>query len=171
MRYLGWNEPNPCCIVDTTPYAIMPPEGNEALYWSVHYHMHCVKYEVAVSMAPDMYRIVRYSGPYPGSMNDLTIARLPQTGIAALLEEGETVLADGGYTGDPRFLCPYRRNQRQVDPEEAEEWNRAVASARWKVEALNERLKNWSILANVYRHDLELHPLFFSAVARLTNLL
>lgn len=145
----------------------MPAESPEEC-WSTHYHRYCLKYEVAVSLAPEIYLIVHAAGPFPGSMHDLTIARSP-IGVASLLDEDERALADGAYLGDERFMAPFRRNQLEHDPER-ERWNRVIHEYRWKVEALNERLKNWRILSSVYRHELELHGLYFRNVCKLVNL-
>lgn len=157
------------CIVDTTPFEVEVPPLTGAEYWSTHYHKYCVKYEVAVSMAPGSYRILHIAGPFVGSMHDLTIARMPDLGIATVLGEDEQALGDAGYLGDPHFMAPYRRNQ-LVEETERRQWNRYVHAFRWKVEAVNERLKNYMILKSKYRHSMKNHSLYFCIVAKLVNL-
>jgi hypothetical protein len=69
------------------------------------------------------------------------------------------VEADNGYVGHAdKIKCP----DNTCNPKE----NLAMqAHVRSWHETLNERLKNWGILAQVYRHDIVAHGTVFHACA------
>ena len=100
-------------------------------------------------------------GPFPcGEWPDISIFR---DSLMHLLGNGERVEADNGYRGEPE----------SVDlPEECvDERQREVKSrVRARHETMNNRLKNWSILSNSFRHPVEKHLLVFNSIAVITQL-
>ena len=102
--------------------------------------------------------LVWIQGPYPaGKYPDITIFRMC---LAHFLDPYERVEADDGYVGEaPRLVkCP----SCPTNPEA----NLAMQGrVRYRHETLNGRLKNWGILQQVYRHDVEKHGDVLRAVA------
>ena len=87
--------------------------------------------------------LVWVSGLLPGSVHDLTAARI--WGIpGALAAAGLATLSDKGYTGagDP-VLTPYRGRNKPASQKDA---NRAHARLRAPGERANAQLKTWHIL-------------------------
>ncbi len=101
-------------------------------------------------------------GPYPaGRWTDVKIF---DDILSNLLEPGERVEADNSYVGRAdKVKCP---NNNCNPPK-----NLGMQStARSRHETFNGRLKNWSILENVYRHDITVHGTVFYACAVITQL-
>jgi hypothetical protein len=100
------------------------------------------------------------NGPYPaGEYNDLGIARRC---LIHFLNENEFYIADGGYRdGGQWSVTPSGRNSYR---------DRQMAVVRSRHETINSRLKEWRILADMFRHPLEKHHLAFRAVANITQL-
>lgn len=159
------------CIVDTTPYKICCPASRRdaGKFWNSHYKQHCLKYEVAIMLDAARMKIVWVSGPFAGSVHDLTIASTKFNNhlslVRTLRQARETAVADKGYIGSPQFVCPPRGNMVHHH-----DGRSALLSHRWKVEAVNHRLKTWKILKMQFRHDLSKHQLCFMVVAKLVNL-
>ena len=117
-----------------------------------------MRYEVGVAIATGW--IVWINGPFPaGEWNDLTIAR---SSLHEYLHNNEYYIADGGYRDGGQFsITPsgvhdYGERQRQV--------------VHAKHETINRKLKQWAILNNKYRHDLQRHGKVFHAVANIVQL-
>ena len=102
--------------------------------------------------------IVWVSGPYPcGEYPDLKIAR---EGIIHFLEEGEVLIADGGYKGEEKIWHKgHKKSSARIE-----------GVARVGHETVNGRLKNFNILEQRFRHDLSFHGRCFYAVANLVQL-
>ncbi len=80
------------------------------------------------------------------------------------LEPVERVEADEGYRGHPdKIKCPGN------DANLAENWG-MQGRVRARHETLNERLKNWGILSQVFRHHIMMHGDVFRACAVVTQL-
>jgi len=95
-----------------------------------------------VISAPDG-EILWVSGPRPGSVHDLTAARIRGI-IRELAAAGPIVLADKGYIGaGQHVLTPYRGRGK---PESQKAANRVHARLRTPGERANAQLKTWHIL-------------------------
>jgi hypothetical protein len=106
--------------------------------------------------------MVWWNGPYlPG---DYTNNMIFQDALASELEPGERAETDWGYLHSAPFytMVPYGTE----DPARSE----MTARVRLHHETCNNRLKNWNILAVLYRHDVQRHQNYFGAVAALVQL-
>ena len=83
----------------------------------------------------------------------------------SLLKKFERVEADDGYIGEaPMYIkCPKSFS----NPEITEYMQQRV---RNRQETINRRFKNWGVLKQVYRHDLDDHCDVFYAIAVITQL-
>ena len=81
------------------------------------------------------------------------------------MDEGERVEADDGYRGDsPTYVkCPASIGNH-------EESEQASAFVRRRQETINKRFKQWGILKQVYRGDLQKHGQAFRVCAIFTQL-
>jgi hypothetical protein len=147
-------------IVDSSSFEIQKPSINESLFYSVKHKAHVLKYEVVCSLLDP--EILFYSGPYPGSYHDLTIAR-----NSILLELGprELLLGDLGYVGERAIVTPIKNcifdEQFQI--------NMQIHSLRHSIERVFARIKNWKSMQIVWRHEMEFHFYCFSVVINLVN--
>jgi hypothetical protein len=118
-----------------------------------------LRFEVGVCIKTGV--ICWVNGPYkPGLFNDLMIFRdklLPR------LIHGETVEADRGYRGEPIFTSvPF------VD--DTEEQEKFKTNARMRQENANKFFKEWDILKQVFRHNVNKHCPVFWAIVTLTQI-
>lgn len=148
---------NNCFVyVDGTDCPVQEPQGFNRRYYSHKFKSAGLRYEVAVSL--DSGDIVWVHGPYPcGSYPDVLIFR---RGLKSVLEDGEFVLADKRYNENccitPRTLSS------PINPALHE----AFADRH---ETVNNRLKDFFVLRNTFRHDRNLHGVAFHAVANVTQ--
>ena len=142
--------------VDGTDCRIREPSMFDTKWFSHKFKGPGLRYEIAVAIHGG---IVWINGPYPcGSWPDLRIAR---DGIIHLLDEGEMLIADGGYGGDPHIFTPTGLN---------DGWSRCMSMIRARHETLNGKLKNFNVLNQPFRHDLDKHQSCFLAVANLVEI-
>lgn len=114
-----------------------------------------LRYELAVPISSGC--IVWANGPYPcGSYPDIKIFN---DQLVHLLEPNELVLCDKGYSG-PHCIHNLGHND-----------NNLSGTLLARHETVNRRLKHFNILANRFRHRLELHSICFHAVLNLTELM
>jgi len=126
-------------VIDGTLIAIDRVAKDRPFYSGKH-HRHGMNLQVISS--PDG-AILWVSGPLPGSVHDLTAARIWGI-IRALAAAGLIVLADKGYIGaGQHVLTPYRGRGK---PESQKAANRAHARLRGPGERANAQLKTWHIL-------------------------
>ncbi len=121
-----------------------------------------MRYELATTIATG--DIVWINGPFPcGAWNDITIFR---HSLLKALDGNERVEADDGYTGESPHItkCP---SAVMAHPPEL---NNIRQRSRNRHETVNERMKNFAILWEEYRHDLTQHGYVFRAVAVLCQL-
>lgn len=133
----------------------------EWLYYSVKKSRHTLKYEIACSMVDST--IIWINGPFPGSTHDLTIAR---AAFIRRLGIQEKALADKAYVGDMHFIPPYRPARTNAE----RVWNRQHHQVRQKIERLIKRVKQFCILKETWRHDLDLHHIVFTVCCNITNI-
>ena len=125
--------------------------------YSKKFNHGAVKYEIAISLATG--RAVWISGPHRGGKNDQTIF---DEGLRHKIKQGKLVIADGGYSG-PMVSAP--------DPNEPKPVRRFKARARSRHETFNGRLKYFSILGDMFRHEpTQKHALALYAVAVTVNM-
>jgi hypothetical protein len=117
-----------------------------------------MRYELAIGIHTGW--IVWVNGPFPaGEFSDLNIARRC---LVHFLHENEFYIADGGYRdGNQWSVTPSGRHSYK---------DRQMAVVRSRHETINARLKEWNILAVMFRHPLEKHSMVFRAVANITQL-
>ena len=75
-----------------------------------------------------------------------------------MLPPGEMVEADKGYRGEPFYV-------RVPDSAVSNADKKASARARARQETINSRLKSFGCLSQRFRHPLDKHCVFFTAVA------
>ena len=129
--------------------------------WSYRFKKSGVRYEVGLCIKTG--DICWWNGPYErGIWNDGMIFK---DALVSMLEYGKRCEPDGGYRGSaPEFVkCP------KGVWGESGKWV-MQQRVRSRQETVNERLKNWGILATPYRHDFNLHQTVFAAVIVLLQL-
>ena len=82
------------------------------------------------------------SGPLPGSVHDLTAARIWGI-LRELAAAGLITLADKGYQGADDAITPYKGKKKLQSQKQA---NQAHAALRSPGERANAQLKTWRIL-------------------------
>lgn len=149
-------------ILDTTSCFIERPSEHQRIFYSGKSKKHEIKYELGIDMDGT---IIWVSGGWPGSLHDLTIAR--QSGILEKLGEGELIIADKAYLGDPHFLTPLKGKATSVH---GLCFNKLIAQIRIAVEHTFAYFKAFSCLSKKWRHKLCLHRIVFFVLANIINL-
>ena len=98
----------------------------------------------------------------PDEKNDLKILR---SSLMTWLEPFERVEADDWYEGEAphKVKCPSSSGI-------PEKKHRIIGIVRRRQETVNMRFKQWSILNQVFRHDLCIHGRFFTAIVVISQL-
>jgi hypothetical protein len=139
--------------LDGTDCRIQEPRPFNPKWCSHKFKGPGVRYEVGLCIQTGW--IVWVHGPYPcGSHPDLKIARM---GVFTQLNEGEMVVADGGYR-DGRVFADTPTGMNNAD-------QRMKSIVRARHETVNGRIKNFRILKDIYRSNLDDHGLVFKACA------
>lgn len=139
--------------VDGTDCGINEPGVFNPDWYSHKFHGPGVRYEIGISTTGS---IVWVNGPFKcGTYPDIKIFT---EGMYNCLATDEFVIADRGYSGDA-CITP------DTVPMEHISLHKRI---RARHETANERLKNFNVLRNVYRHDISTHRYCFHAVAELT---
>ncbi|CAF2093802.1 unnamed protein product, partial [Rotaria magnacalcarata] len=142
-------------IVDSTFIAIPQPEDSTKR--KTYYHAKSpTNYALKVQMTCDFsHRIVHVSEFYRGSVHDITILR--ESGLLEHLNDSVQVIADKGYIGEEYVVTPRKKHHGRELDEEDKDFNRTINSARAAIENINQRLKTYAILGDVYRGDIDDH--------------
>ena len=130
-------------------------------WYSFKFKKSGLRYEVGLSIVGG--EICWISGPYqPGLYNDLEIF---WASLATYLDPFERVEADDRYVGEAplRVKCPAC----VTIPEEREHMMKRVRSRQ---ETINRRFKQWKILKQIFRHDIQVHRDVFASIAVITQL-
>ena len=145
--------------MDGTDCRIQEPTPFDSKWFSHKFKAAALRYEVGVCIQTG--EIVWVNGPFPcGHWPDLRIAR---NDLIFMVDQGERILADGGYRdGNQYFETPNGLH----NPDQ-----RMKAAARARHETINRRLKQWTVLSKVFRHDMDKHGLCFHAVANISHML
>lgn len=161
-RYAG-NTGNVCLVtVDGTDFPIYEPNPFWKGWWSHKFNGPGLRYEIAICIVTG--HIVWVNGPFPcGAYSDIGIFRL---NLRQMLDEGEMVIADRGYSGEPQhILTPYH-----LLAEQDAALRKTASVARSRHETGNRRLHMWGCLGQRWRHAYELHWIGFHAVAVIEQL-
>lgn len=148
--------------VDCTDIEIQEPDTFSKCWYSHKINGPGLRYEVAVSLKRGF--LVWIHGPFPcGEWPDVKIFRHC---LKSFLDENERVEADDGYIGEEPVSCKtpggfYSR---------CEGVDGARRRLRCRHETANSRLKNFGILSQKYRHEVDEHAFVVRAVAVLVQL-
>jgi hypothetical protein len=135
-------------------------KGNpyDSRYKSYKFGKAGLRYEVCICIRTG--DIVWVNGGYPaGRMNDVKIYNKK---LKYMLEPGELLEADNGYGGQQQI----RKKENFVSRVD----RRAKARALARHEHVNGLLKNFGVLAQMFRHDIKFHSTCFAACATLTQM-
>ena len=106
--------------------------------------------------------IVWINGPFRCGLPDISIA---QQALLGNLAKNKMVEADAGYEGEDWHIrtpaAHHCRSEKEKDMK---------SHARHCHEMVNERLKNFDVLSDDFRHSIEKHSSCFRAVSILTQL-
>jgi hypothetical protein len=149
-----------CLItVDGTDFKIQEPTPFWKGWWSHKFNGPGLRYELGISIQSG--DIVWAYGPFPcGKWPDITIFR---HALKHQLDPGEMVEADNGYQGEPRKI----RTKKDYLTKEDKQM-KSVARARH--ETANKRIKQFGVMKQVFRHDINKHHYFLDATVVLTQL-
>ncbi len=73
-----------------------------------------------------------------------------------MLSDGEKVIADGGYKGEPAIITPGKSRNREHYIQ--------MGKARARHETFNGRMKTWGYMKNTFRHLKSKHNILFRLV-------
>jgi hypothetical protein len=132
-----------------------PTNAYDTAYFSHKSKSAGLAYEIALLVHHS--RCVWMNGPFPAGKNDLSMFR---EGLAAKIPEGMKVIADKGYNA--RDVVDIISTPNSHDSKKVSEYK---SRARARQETFNARLKNFGVLEQRFRHDLEKHKIAFEAVA------
>ena len=139
--------------VDGTDFRIQEPKPFSTKWYSHKFRGPGIRYELVVCIKTGW--IVAYNGPFPcGRWPDIKIFR---SMLKQRLYWNEKVIADRGYRGDSSVCHPGTAVNGQH--------RYAMSVLRARHETINGRLKTWTILKNVFRHDITKHHIVFGAIA------
>ena len=102
--------------------------------------------------------LVWFNGPFKAAQHDISIF-CSENGLKHQIPEGKRVIADRGYASkrDAKVLSTPNSN----DPVEV---RKLKSRARARLESFNEKIKNFRVLSECFRHTLDDHKLVFEAV-------
>ena len=109
--------------------------------------------------------IVHLDGPHPpGDWNDLMTFR---THLKDKLDDGERVIADDGYKAEDPYCVVAPGGLRAGDNKQKKKARGLVGGRH---ETINERVKQFKVLTDRFRHDIGKHGDCFRACVVLTQL-
>lgn len=129
----------------------MEPRPFSTTWFSHKFKGAAIKYEIAVDLDGN---IVWVSPPYRGSINDKTIFR---QGLRFLIPERYLAVADQGYTAGPNLTIVS-----EFDSVDVILFKKRLLSRH---ETANKRIKDFAVVSTKFRHGVDLHHIFFDAVA------
>jgi len=153
-----------CCLVtvDGTHFrirnrCIAGSKRYNKKWFSHKFESAAVTYEIAVCIKTG--DIVWIHGPFPAATPDISMFRYK---LKQMLLPHELVLSDRGYRGDFKCRTPHDAFNKQH--------KRAMAALRARHETVNRRFKTFSALNQCFRHEPNLHHMFFRSAAVLIQL-
>ena len=142
--------------IDGTDCRIFEPTPFDTKWYSHKHNGPGLRYEVGICIVSG--HIVWVSGPHECGIPDITIAR---EGILHILEDGEKIIADGGYRGEAAI---WHKGHNQYSA-------KLEGVVRARHETANKKLKDFGVLTQRFRHHLSLHGFCFHACANLVQLI
>ena len=163
FRHYDSNGSESLVSVDGVDFKIREPQYTVGtpgyrIWYSHKFNGPGLRYELGICIQTG--DIVWIAGPFPaGDYNDVEIFQL---GMMNYLDEGETVEADSGYTGDLPVCTPddFGGNIK---------WRRMKGRARARHETINGAIKHYAIMGGVYRHSLHKHYSLMKVVCALVQ--
>jgi hypothetical protein len=157
--------------VDGTVCEVERPGDNnlQHLYYNAHWKIHAVDYIVAVRIRDGFFCFI--SGPYLGSMNDLSC--LYYSGLLHQLLVGEKIIADSGFVGlDPsQAVVPYKPSPHHPLSIPQITVNMVINSPREIVDNALHKLKIFDVLVDRFRGDISSHQRLFVVCCQIANFL
>jgi hypothetical protein len=143
--------------LDGTDFRIQEPRPFSTKWFSSKFRGPGLRYKVGLCIRTG--HIVWVYSSYPcGEYPDLKLAR---EAFSHMLGQNEKAIADRGYR-DIHFVTPYScRTERSL---------RVLKHLLARHETVNKRFKDFVILREIYRHDLDFHIYCFQAVANIVQL-
>lgn len=142
------------CSLDGIDFKINEPVPFSAKWYSHKFKGPGLRYEIGLNIKTG--DIVWKFGGYPcGDFPDLKLAR--QSFVCSLMANEKTV-ADRGYNDANYFILPNAVNSVR---------HNQIMSRH---ETINKRIRQFKILKDTFRHNLDLHPQIFHAILNLTQL-
>jgi hypothetical protein len=140
-------------IVNSTCIAV--PEPHDSEQRKKYYNAKSpTNYAIKVQIACDFrHRIVHVSECYHGSIHDITVLR--ESGLLEHVEESVQIIGDKGYIGEEYVVTPRKKPHGRELTQEDKDFNRDINSARAAIENINQRLKSYAILGNIYRGPVD----------------
>ena len=158
-RYRGQSPlPGINVVIDGTSCPIQEPRKEFSKGWSAFKFgkKAGVTYEVGQCLATGW--IVWTNGPYPAG--DFPDKKIFDRELILMLDEGETVLADAGYSGRDTYITTSNMY----------ETNKVKKRAKARLEQFNSRLKHYNVLKVPFREEKARHYDVFHAVAVIVQL-
>eukprot|EP01091_Cochliopodium_minus_P010793 TRINITY_DN2946_c0_g1_i1.p1 TRINITY_DN2946_c0_g1~~TRINITY_DN2946_c0_g1_i1.p1 ORF type:complete len:192 (+),score=16.86 TRINITY_DN2946_c0_g1_i1:422-997(+) len=175
-RFFDWNI-SPSFVIDSThcpiERSILERDfgENREIYHSFKDKKHAcysIKYQFLVSMSRP--RIIHVSSGFPGSIHDLTIARI--SGIVDFaLNNGERGKGDKAYAGCAAFVTPFKktRNRPRLSDDQ-KQFNKSLEKYRNNVERVNSRIKIFKCTVHQWRHEINDQPRVLNLLASIINI-
>jgi hypothetical protein len=144
--------------VDCTSCRIWEPRKPFSSGWSSKKHgkKAGLTYELCTCIATGF--IVWTNGPFPAG--DWPDKKIFDRNLILEIQRGEKLLADSGYTGRETYVTI--SNRFETDP--------IKKRIKARHEQVNGWMKQWHVLADVFRHDRTYHYNCFQAVACITQI-
>lgn len=164
--------PDLLAIIDATEQPIERSSDNatQKAHYSGKKKRHTRKTQIIVNENGEIRAV---SGSIPGSVHDLELFR--QSGAAKRIPEEVTAGGDSGYQGLHNELpkhsvfVPHKATRGHPLTPDQKLVNRELSSIRIRVENTLAELKHFKILADRFRHALELYDDIFLSVVALVN--
>lgn len=137
--------------VDGVDFGIYEPTPFDRRWYSHKMNGPGIRYEITIAIKTGV--VVSYNGPFEcGRWPDLKIF---QSKLLMMLGDGEKVIADGGYKGEPTIITPGKSRNREHYIQ--------MGKARARHETFNGRMKTWGCMKNTFRHPKSKHNILFRA--------
>ena len=164
--------PDLLAIVDATEQAVQRSSDNEQqkAHYSGKKKRHTRKTQIIVTEKGEIRDV---SASTPGATHDLELFR--QSGAAEKIPEEVTAGGDSGYQGlhnelpDHSVFVPHKARRNHPLTEDEKLANRELSSIRIVVENTIAELKHFRVLADRFRHSVDIYDDVFGAVVAIVN--
>jgi hypothetical protein len=153
-------------IVDSAEFQIQRPSDpyTQELFFSGKSKRHSLKYMFACAIDG---RLCYVSSPAFGCTSDLM--QLYHSQVLEKLHPLEFVLGDKGYQGHPKVIVPFKSSGRAPLSDERKQFNKAIGAQRVVIERVIGRLRQFSCMKQVWRHELAKHPSVMFVISNLVH--